>query len=96
MLSRASLGPVATIDGKELAAEAVHLLRELGAGLAHLRARVTLFHALGVMSATRLLYGLLSVASILISRDVLSSDGNALASFTMVLAFAAAGLGLQR
>lgn len=94
LLSRASLGPVATIDGKELAAEAVHLLREFGAGLGHLRARVTPFHALGVMSATRLLYGLLSVASILISRDVLSSDGNALASFTVVLAFAAAGFGL--
>ena len=46
-LGKRALGPVATIDGKELAAEAIHLLTELRAGYRHLRERVTPFYALG-------------------------------------------------
>jgi len=96
-LGKRALGPVATIDGRELASEAIHLLQELAAGYRHLRQRVTPFHALGVMAAARLLYGMMFVASILISRHILSTPGSAESSikhFTMVLGFAAAGFGL--
>lgn len=96
-LGRRALGPVATIDGKELAAEAIHLLRELRAGYRHLRERVTPFHALGVMAAGRLLYGMMFVAAILISRHILSTPGSAesaIKHFTLVLGFAAVGFGL--
>lgn len=96
-LDRRALGPVKTIDGRELAAEAVDLLKELRAGFAHLRERVTPFHALAVMAAARLLYGLMFVAAILISRHILSTPGSAGSSikhFTMVLGFAAIGFGL--
>ncbi len=96
-LGKRALGPVATIDGKELAAEAVHLLNELRAGYRHLRERVTPFHALAVMAAARLLYGLMFVAAILISRHILSDPGSAesaIKHFTLVLGFAALGFGL--
>ncbi len=96
-LGKRALGPVATIDGKELAAEAIHLLRELRAGYRHLRDRVTPFHALGVMAAARLLYGMMFVAAILISRHILSTPGSAesaIKHFTLVLGFAAIGFGL--
>lgn len=96
-LGRKALGPVATIDGRELAAEAINLLKELRAGYRHLRDRVTPFHALGVMAAARLLYGMMFVASILISRHILSTPGSAesaIKHFTLVLGFAAAGFGL--
>lgn len=96
-LGRRSLGPVATIDGRELASEAVDILRELRDGYRHLRKRVTPFHALGVMAAARLLYGLMFVASILISRHVLGSPDSAdsaIQQFTLVVGFAAAGFGL--
>lgn len=96
-LGKRALGPVATIDGKELAAEAIHLLRELRAGYQHLRDRVTPFHALGVMAAARLLYGMMFVAAILISRHILSTPGSAesaIKHFTLVLGFAAIGFGL--
>ncbi|NYI39930.1 MFS transporter [Demequina lutea] len=96
-LGRRALGPVATIDGKEFAAEAIHLLRELRAGYNHLRERVTPFQALGVMAAGRMLYGMMFVAAILISRHILStpgSAGSAIKHFTLVLGFAAIGFGL--
>lgn len=93
-LSRSSLGPEATVDGKRAAAQTVHLVRELAEGVRHLRERVTPFHALGVMAATRLLYGLMFVSSILISRGLLGGGAGGLKGFTAVLAFAAAGFGL--
>ena len=96
-LGKRALGPVATIDGKELAAEAIHLLKELRAGYNHLRERVTPFHALGVMAAARLLYGMMFVSAILISRHILSTPGSAesaIKHFTLVLGFAAIGFGL--
>lgn len=96
-LGKHALGPVAMIDGKELAAEAIHLLQELRAGYRHLRERVTPFQALGVMAAARLLYGMMFVAAILISRHILSVPGSANSSikhFTLVLGFAAVGFGL--
>jgi MFS family permease len=96
-LGKRSLGPVATIDGKALAAEAIHLLQELRSGYRHLRERVTPFQALGVMAAARFLYGMMFVAAILISRHILSAPGSANSSikhFTLVLGFAAVGFGL--
>ncbi len=96
-LGKRALGPVARIDGKELAAEAIHLLKELRAGYRHLRDRVTPYNALAVMAAARLLYGLMFVAAILISRHILSTPGSAESSikhFTLVLGFAAMGFGL--
>ena len=96
-LGKRALGPVATIDGKELAAEAIHLLTELRAGYRHLRERVTPFHALAVMAAARLLYGMMFVAAILISRHILAVPGSTESSikhFTLVLGFAAIGFGL--
>jgi len=96
-LGKRALGPVATIDGRELAAEAVHLLKELRAGYRHLRDRVTPFQALAVMAAARLLYGMMFVAAILISRHILGTPGSAesaIKQFTVVLGFAAIGFGL--
>lgn len=96
-LGKRALGPVARIDGKEFASETVHLLRELRAGYRHLRDRVTPLNALAVMAAARLLYGLMFVAAILISRHILSTPGSAESSikhFTLVLGFAAIGFGL--
>jgi len=96
-LGRRSLGPVTTIDGRELASEAVDLLKELRAGYRHLRERVTPFYALAVMAAARLFYGLMFVAAILISRHILSAPDSAESSiknFTLVLGFAAVGYGL--
>ena len=58
---------------------------------------VTPFQALGVMAAARLLYGMMFVAAILISRQILSVPGSASSSikhFTLVLGFAAVGFGL--
>ncbi|WP_284328187.1 MFS transporter [Demequina litorisediminis] len=63
----------------------------------YLHARVTPWHALGVMAAQRLLYGLMFVASILISRHVLGDPDHpeqALGAFSVVVAVAAAGFGL--
>lgn len=97
LLGKDSLGPETRHSDRRVAAEAINLVRELGEGLAHLRSRVTPLHALGVMAAARLLYGLMFVAAILISREVLGTPGDAtsaLGNFSMVLAFAAVGFGL--
>jgi MFS family permease len=96
-LGKRALGPVATIDGKALAAQTVHLLIELRAGYRHLRDRVTPLQALGVMAAARLLYGMMFVSAILIARHILAVPGNsesAVKQFTLVLGFAAVGFGL--
>lgn len=73
------------------------LLIELREGLRYLRARVTPAQALGVMAAQRLLYGLMTVSAILISRHVLADPDNpegAIEKFGVVLGFAAVGFGL--
>ncbi|WP_291377693.1 MFS transporter [Demequina sp.] len=96
-LSKRSLGPVRLLDADHVAQEAAHVLVELRDGYRHLRERATPFHALGVMAAARLLYGLMFVASILISRHVLgdSSDAEgAIGKFAIVVGFAAVGFGL--
>lgn len=97
LLSRTSLGPLVTGSSASLTGHAVHLVRELRAGLAHLAARRTPLQALAVMAAARLLYGVMFVAAILISREVLGDPADAtsaVANFTLVLGFAAVGFGL--
>ncbi len=96
-LSKRSLGPVRLLDGEHVVQEAAHLLIELRDCYRHLRQRATPFHALGVMAAARLLYGLMFVASILISRNVLddpSDPEGAIGKFAIVVGFAAIGFGL--
>lgn len=73
------------------------LLGELGEGVRYLRARVTPAAALSVMAAQRLLYGLMTVSAILISRHVLADPERpeeAIGKFGVVLGFAAVGFGL--
>ncbi len=96
-LSKRSLGPVRLLDGDHVVAETAHILVELRDGYRHLRERATPFHALGVMSAARLVYGLMFVASILISRHVLGDSSHpedAIGQFAIVVGFAAIGFGL--
>jgi MFS family permease len=73
------------------------LLRGLRDGARYLARRVTPAQAILVMAAQRLLYGLMFVASILISRELLSGADDAqggLGAFGLVLGFAAIGFGL--
>lgn len=96
-LSKRSLGPVRLLDADHVVAEAAHIVVELRDGYRHLRSRATPFHALGVMAAARLLYGLMFVASILISRHVLGDEAHpedAIGQFAIVVGFAAIGFGL--
>jgi MFS family permease len=96
-LSKRSLGPVRLLEGDHVVAETAHILVELRDGYRHLRERATPFHALGVMAAARLVYGLMFVASILISRNVLgdsSAPEDAIGKFAIVIGFAAIGFGL--
>jgi MFS family permease len=96
-LSKRSLGPERLLDADDVVKDAVHVLHELRDGYRHLRRRATPFHALGVMAAARLLYGLMFVASILISRNVLddpSDPQGAIGKFAIVVGFAAIGFGL--
>ena len=95
-LARDALGPVRFHD-VHVAAHARQLISELADGYRHLRDKVTPLHALIVMAAARLLYGLMFVASILISRHILSTPGDAgsaVTHFSLVLGFAAVGFGL--
>jgi MFS family permease len=97
LLGRDALGPERTRARLELGDHVRELVSELRAGAAYLRARVTPLHALLVMGAQRLLYGMMFIAAILISRYVLGeevSPERAVANFTVVLAFAAFGFGL--
>ncbi|WP_236683201.1 MFS transporter [Demequina sediminicola] len=97
LIGRTDLGPEHPLEKLQLGAQVKALSRELADGVRYLYARRTPFHALGVMSAQRLLYGMLFVASILISRHALGDPDRpeqALGAFTIVLAFAAVGFGL--
>lgn len=97
LLGRRELGPLHPLDALHVRAQIAALGRELGEGVCYLRARVTPFHALAVMAAQRLLYGVMFVASILISRHLLGDPDRpeqSLGAFTVVLGFAAVGFGL--
>ncbi|WP_062382771.1 hypothetical protein [Demequina iriomotensis] len=97
LLGRGELGPESPLAALHLAAQVRALVAELASGVRYLSARVTPLHALGVMAAQRLLYGMMFVASILMSRYLLADPGAAagsLGEFTVVLAYAAVGFGL--
>ena len=98
LLHRTELGPVNPLETLDFVRQSRALVAELAAGVRHIVARRTPMHALGVMAAQRLLYGILFVAAILMSRSMFgaSSTGgatgtSALANFTIVLGFAAIG-----
>ncbi|WNM24471.1 MFS transporter [Demequina capsici] len=96
-IGRTELGPVHPLEHLQLAEQLRALTAELLEGERYLRARRTPWHALGVMSAQRLLYGLMFVAAILASRQVLADPTDAaagLGAFSVVLGFAAVGFGL--
>lgn len=97
LIGRTDLGPENPLQKLQLGKQIVALTSELADGVRYLYRRRTPFHALGVMSAQRLLYGLLFVSSILISRHVLGDPDHpeqALGAFTIVVGFAAVGFGL--
>jgi MFS family permease len=96
-IGRTELGPERTIARVHMRDQATALWRELRIGAAYLRVRVTPMHALMVMAAQRLLYGLMFVAAILISRHILGDPAHpeqAVGNFSAVLLFAAGGFGL--
>ena len=97
LLHRTELGPVHPLARLDFARQVRELVAELADGVRHLARRRTPLHALGVMAAQRLLYGMMFVAAILMSRTIFggSSEGtDALANFTIVLGFAAVGFGV--
>ncbi len=97
LIGRGDLGPVNPLERLELRAQARQLVSELSSAVRYLHGRVTPMHALIVMATQRLLYGMMFVASILISRHVLGDPDRpeeALGRFTIVVAFAAIGFGL--
>jgi len=96
-LGRTELGPVVPLARLDFFAQARALVAELVDGVRHLAARRTPLHALGVMAAQRLLYGMMFVAAILMSRSIFGGStggSDALANFTIVLGFAAVGFGV--
>ncbi|WP_084106256.1 MFS transporter [Demequina sp. NBRC 110056] len=97
LIGRRTLGPENPLKRLRLVAQVRELGTELAVAVRYLHARVTPFQALGVMAAQRLLYGIMFVASILISREVLGDPDKpeeALGRFTIVVGFAAVGFGL--
>jgi len=96
-LRRTELGPVVPLARLDFMRQVRQLVAELLDGVRHLVERRTPLHALGVMAAQRLLYGMMFVAAILMSRTIFggSVEGkDALANFTIVLGFAAVGFGV--
>ena len=97
LLRRGELGPDHPLKALSFAKQVRALVGELADGFRYVKARVTPLHALGVMAAQRLLYGLLFVAAILMSRHILADPDHpeqALEKFGTVLVFAAVGFGL--
>ncbi len=91
------LGPEHRVAGAELRERARDVARGLGEGARYLVARRTPAWALGVMAVHRFVYGAVFIASILISRNLLSDPRDAaagLATFATVFAATAVGFGL--
>ena len=96
-LHRDQLGPDARDDVGALWHKVRAVGRGLGEGARHLRDRRTPALALGVMAVHRFIYGVTFIASILISRNLLSDPADAaagLATFGQVLAVSALGFAL--
>ncbi|MDO8106194.1 MFS transporter [Isoptericola sp. b441] len=88
------LGPTHRAAASELWHEVQHIARGLVDGARHLVERRTPAYALGVMAVHRFIYGAMLIASILLSRNVLSDPTDAaagLATFGSVLAVSGVG-----
>ncbi len=93
-LRRRELGPNKPLEALRFFAQVRELGTELRQGFTYIRARVTPLHALGVMAAQRMLYGMMFVTAIIVSRELLSDPmdpAGGVDEFSIVLAFAAAG-----
>lgn len=97
-IGRRDLGPVERLDASHVREHLRDLVNGLRTGAAYLARRRTPLQALMVMGAQRFLYGLMFVASILISRTLLGGSGDGgddgLGAFGQVLLAAALGFGL--
>lgn len=97
MLGRTELGPTHPLESVQFWRQSAALVSELAEAVRYLVARVTPMHALAVMAAQRLLYGVMFVASILMSRHLIGDPDRpeeALGAFSVVLVFAAVGFGV--
>ncbi|MDM8085196.1 MFS transporter [Cellulomonas cellasea] len=93
-IGRDALGPEAVASSSQVLAQVKEMGRGLVAGARHLIARRTPAAALSVMAASRFLYGVAFIASILISRNLLADPQDAaagLAVFSLVLTASAVG-----
>ncbi|KMM46676.1 MFS transporter [Cellulomonas sp. A375-1] len=96
-IDRHRLGPEHRSDAEQLRAQLGTLVRGFVEGGRYLVARGTPARALAVMAYHRFLYGVVFLASILISRNLLSDPADAqegLATFATVLAATAVGFAL--
>lgn len=96
-IARHRLGPDRPSDAAAMRAALGTLVRGLVEGARYLVARGTPARALGVMAYHRFLYGVVFIASILISRNLLADPADAqagLATFATVLAATAVGFAL--
>jgi MFS family permease len=96
-MGRHLLGPDAPADAEAMRLALPLLGRGLVDGARHLRRRGTPARALAVMATHRFMYGVVFIASILISRNLLEDPANSsagLRTFGMVLAASAVGFGL--
>jgi Major Facilitator Superfamily len=85
-MARGLLGPEHPADGAALRRELRDLARGLVDGARHLVARRTPARALGVMAVHRFLYGVVFIAAILMSRNLLAAPGaDGLAVFGTIL-----------
>lgn len=96
-IDRDRLGPDARADGAEVRQALALLARGLVAGARYLVRRGTPARALGVMAVHRFLYGAVFIASLLISRNLLSDPADAragLVTFSTVAAVTGIGFAL--
>jgi len=96
-LGRDRLGPDERADAAQLRAALGELARGLAAGARYLVARRTPARALAIMAVHRFLYGVVFVASLLISRNLLSDPADTaagLATFGTVLGATVVGFAL--
>ena len=93
-MGRDLLGPDTQSDTAQMRRALHDLAAGLVAGARHLRERGTPARALAVMATHRFLYGVVFIASILISRNLLENPADAAAGLTMFgTVLAASGLG---